>query len=244
MEELGNRKYHYLDVVYAQKYGACEALVLHNIIFWVSVNRSKAINFRKGKYWMYCSLKKFANEFNTYFTVSQIRTILESLRKHGVILVGNYNKSDYVNPNWYTIADESMLFDWGVPKDRLDIMNRKELKKFIYEAKLNLCLGNMDDKTIAQKIREELKEIGESKKYERELDIKFPEAESDWYCEGDDDDKSFGIDKQDELDELDFYQSKEFIKSNKLQIKTTKKMDVYDIRRAIRFKLNRHRITE
>ena len=96
------------NVGIAQLYGVNEAIFLNNIKFWILQNEVSNINFKDGYYWTYGTAKRYKRLF-PFWTERQIRYIAESLKKRGVLKIGNYNKLKYDRTFWYTITDKSLL---------------------------------------------------------------------------------------------------------------------------------------
>lgn len=93
----------------AIKYGVNESIFLNNLIFWISVNKANNSNFHDGKTWSYNSMDAFTRIF-PFWSIGQIKRIIDSLKEYGVIVSGNYNQSPYNRTMWYALADESILF--------------------------------------------------------------------------------------------------------------------------------------
>ena len=93
------------DVELAKKYGLEEAIFLENLIFWVIRNRANQINYFDGRTWTYNSVRAF-NVLFPFWTTKQMRRVLDSLLKQGVIVKGNYNKNPYDRTLWYALAEE------------------------------------------------------------------------------------------------------------------------------------------
>ena len=89
----------------AKKYGLEEAIFLENLIFWVIRNRANQTNYFDGRTWTYNSVRAF-NVLFPFWTSKQIRRVLDSLLKQGVIVKGNYNKNPYDRTLWYALAEE------------------------------------------------------------------------------------------------------------------------------------------
>ena len=100
-------KYMY-DVELAKQYGTDEAIFLENLIFWVIRNRENERNFFDGRTWTYNSVRALKSLF-PFWSDYQMRRVLESLIKQGVIVKGNYNKNPYDRTMWYALADEEKL---------------------------------------------------------------------------------------------------------------------------------------
>lgn len=97
-----------LDVELATQYGTDEAIFLENLVFWVIRNRENERNFFDGRTWTYNSVRALKSLF-PFWSDYQMRRVLESLIKQGVIVKGNYNKNPYDRTMWYALADEENL---------------------------------------------------------------------------------------------------------------------------------------
>lgn len=97
------------NTIYAQKYGLDESIFLSNIIFWISINKANNNNQHDGKTWTYNSMTAFSKIFN-FWSVGQIKRIIDSLKKQNIIISGNYNQSAYDRTLWYALVDEEILF--------------------------------------------------------------------------------------------------------------------------------------
>lgn len=96
------------DVELATQYGTDEAIFLENLVFWVIHNRENERNFFDGRTWTYNSVRALKSLF-PFWSDYQMRRVLESLIKQGVIVKGNYNKNPYDRTMWYALADEENL---------------------------------------------------------------------------------------------------------------------------------------
>ena len=96
------------DVDHAKHYGVEEAILLHNFLFWIRHNRANRQNEHDGRTWTYNTLEAFAELF-PFWSVRQIRRILDSLIEQGVIVKGNHNARAYDRTCWYALTDESLL---------------------------------------------------------------------------------------------------------------------------------------
>ena len=227
-----NKMEHKFSVEYAKKWSVDEAIVLRLIIYFVSLNRSKGINYRYGHYWMFCSIKKLTTDYQPYFSKGQYRTIIKNLIKNGVIIAADLNKNGWVNPNWYAVKDETMLLDiFPAPQDKLDLKDRKQLNIFIKGKRLEISTQNLSDNELREKIRTS-PNLSLSDK--NALKINYPNIENEWYYIGDDFDRLFES-IPDEFDKMDFDELRKFIKQNKLRIVLTAEMDIDNVRNEIRF---------
>ena len=97
--------HHYFNTEIAKEVGVNAAVILENIAHWVLKNKANDKNFYDGHYWTYNSNAAMSELF-PYMNARQVRTALDSLRKNGMVLTGNYNKSSYDRTLWYTVSDD------------------------------------------------------------------------------------------------------------------------------------------
>lgn len=97
--------HHYFNTEIAKEVGVNAAVILENIAHWVLRNKANDKNFYDGHYWTYNSNAAMAELF-PYMNARQVRTALDSLRKNGMVITGNYNKSSYDRTLWYTVSDD------------------------------------------------------------------------------------------------------------------------------------------
>jgi hypothetical protein len=105
------KEYHF-DIEDAKKYGVDEAIVLYNIRFWCEKNEANEKHYHEdengvGRYWTYNSKRAFTVIF-PFWNEQKLRRILDSLRKQGAIITGNFNKNSYDHTLWYAINDNSI----------------------------------------------------------------------------------------------------------------------------------------
>ena len=99
--------YHF-DIEHAKRWGVEEAIFLQNLIYWLRHNKANNKGQKDGRTWSYNTLEAFSQLF-PFWTVNQIRRIIASLTKQGVIIKGSYNQRAYDRTCWYALADESLL---------------------------------------------------------------------------------------------------------------------------------------
>lgn len=93
------------DIEVAKEYGVDAAILINNLQYWLLKNKANNKNFFDNHYWTYNSIPAFCKLF-PFWSIQNIKTILNNLKEKGVIIVGNYNKSKYDRTNWYAFADE------------------------------------------------------------------------------------------------------------------------------------------
>lgn len=106
-------EYHF-SVEIAQQYGVNEAIMLHNLAFWIRKNAVDERNIYDGDVWTFSSTEAFTELF-PFWSVGQIRRILTSLEDKNLIQKGNYNKSGMDRTAWYSITDEDIRTYYGIP---------------------------------------------------------------------------------------------------------------------------------
>jgi len=78
------------------------AIMLSNIEFWVEHNKANNKNKHDGRYWTYNSMEAFKELF-PFWSVGQIRRILDKLKSSGYLITGNFNKVGYDRTIWYSV---------------------------------------------------------------------------------------------------------------------------------------------
>lgn len=96
------------DIDDATKYGVDEAIMLSNLKFWLRKNKVNERHNHDGHTWTYNSKKGFAELF-PFWSPRQIERIINSLKKQGLIITGNYNKMKFDHTLWYAFVDEKLL---------------------------------------------------------------------------------------------------------------------------------------
>lgn len=97
---------HSFDIEIAQDYGIETAIILKHLYFWIEKNKANDDNYFEGKYWTYNSVKAFSDLF-PYMTEKKIRSTLIKMEEHGLIITGNFNKSQYDRTKWYALTDKA-----------------------------------------------------------------------------------------------------------------------------------------
>jgi len=100
--------HHSYDVKLAIALGGPDlAAFMHHISYWIEYNKRKDKNFHDGRYWMYDTFEELHNHF-PYWSVKQLRLIVDKLVKSGVLIKGNYNQNKYDHTIWYSIDYEKV----------------------------------------------------------------------------------------------------------------------------------------
>ena len=93
------------SVEIATKYGVEVAIIYKHILFWIMKNKAHNKNFRDGSYWTYFSINSLQSIF-PFFSIKQLRTILDKMKEKEIIKVGNYNSQKYDRTLWYAFVEE------------------------------------------------------------------------------------------------------------------------------------------
>lgn len=107
------------DIDVAKEYGVNEAIMIANLQFWIMKNKANQVNYMDGHYWTYNSISAFCELF-PFWSVQNIKTILNHLKEKGIIVVGNYNKSKYDKTNWYAFKDEEYWLKGGKKEKNIE----------------------------------------------------------------------------------------------------------------------------
>lgn len=114
------------DKEHAIKYGVDEAIMLHNMIFWIDKNRANSKHFYEDRYWTYNSVEAFKQLFE-FWTAKQLRRIIESLVNQKVIIRGNFNKSNMDRTGWYALVNQDALLGiYHSPNQANEIVGKGE----------------------------------------------------------------------------------------------------------------------
>lgn len=89
----------------AKKYGVDEAVFIHNLYWWIAKNEANGRHFHDGHSWTYNSMEAFAKLF-PFWTVKQIRRIIQKLEDSGALLIGNYNEKPFDRTRWYALTED------------------------------------------------------------------------------------------------------------------------------------------
>lgn len=101
-------EYHF-SAELAQKYGLDEAIMLHNLAYWVQKNTIDGRNIHDGRAWTYNSQESF-REWFPFWTRRQIQRVLKSLEDQQAIIKGNYNVKPMDRTLWYTVSDGILAY--------------------------------------------------------------------------------------------------------------------------------------
>ncbi len=99
---------HSFNVNLAESYGIECAIMIHHFQFWITYNRNMKKNFRDGRTWTYNTLEEIAGYF-PYWNKDKVFRIIRRLEEFGVIIKGNFNKTQFEKTMWYAFQNEEMF---------------------------------------------------------------------------------------------------------------------------------------
>ena len=98
---------HSFNIEVASIYGIEEAILVHNLYFWIKKNVANGKHYYDGRCWTYNSAKAFA-EYFPYLSDTKIYRVLSRLEENGFIIKGNYNKDKSDRTKWYSFTDKGL----------------------------------------------------------------------------------------------------------------------------------------
>lgn len=107
---------HSFDIEIAQEYGMECAIVIKHLYYWIEKNRVCDKHFYDGRYWTYGSIKSFCELF-PYIGEKKMRNVFQKLEENGLLITGNYNKSQYDRTKWYTLTGKGFAI---IRKEKFD----------------------------------------------------------------------------------------------------------------------------
>lgn len=95
---------HHFNIVLAQEYGIEEAILIHNLYYWIHKNACNNKHCHEERYWTYNTTKAFALLF-PYMNETKIFRSLKKLEEYGLIIKGNFNEMKTDRTCWYAFSD-------------------------------------------------------------------------------------------------------------------------------------------
>ena len=115
---------HHFDIDVAKEYGVIEAVLINHFQFWIAKNKANGTNFHDGRHWTFNSQKAMLELF-PYISRQSFRTAMQHLTDRGVIIIGNYNETQYDRTSWYAFVDEDRWLGRNQPMHWLESTNGK-----------------------------------------------------------------------------------------------------------------------
>ncbi len=102
---LDNRS-HAFNVGIAIDYNPTMALWLSHLAFWAEKNLANESHIHDGHVWCYDKLDAIC-EYFPYFTRRQVETMINNSVDSGLVIKGNYNKTQYDRTCWYALTPKA-----------------------------------------------------------------------------------------------------------------------------------------
>lgn len=118
---------HHFNIEIAKELGIEEAILLHNIFFWVAKNAANEKHFHDGLYWFYNSKKAFVDIF-PYMNESKIGRTIKNLEESGLIIKGNFSSDKWNKTNWYSLTTYGIQYmrEKGYKYDQLSRLTQND----------------------------------------------------------------------------------------------------------------------
>ncbi len=100
---------HHFNTDIAAKYGIEEAILIHNIFFWIQKNAANDRAFHEDRYWTYLSKDAMGKLF-VYIAYSKIKRVISNLHKRGIIMTKDFNDDKFNRTNWYSFTDKALEY--------------------------------------------------------------------------------------------------------------------------------------
>lgn len=100
-----------------------QAIFIHHISYWLDYNKRMKKNFHEGKYWTYQTLDDLHGHF-PYWSLKQLRLIIDKLVKLGILIKGNFNVNKYDHTIWYALDFEKV--NSICPKGQIEATERAD----------------------------------------------------------------------------------------------------------------------
>lgn len=98
---------HQFNVGFAELYGIEEAIIIHNLYFWIMKNIANNVHEHNGRHWTYNSNVAFVELF-PYMNKTKICRVMSHLEKEEIILKDNFNKDGRDRTLWYAFSDKGL----------------------------------------------------------------------------------------------------------------------------------------
>ena len=148
---------------HAVQYGLDEAVMLHNILYWLHLNKANGKNIYDDKVWTFNSASAFAELF-PFWNQRKISRILLSLEYQGAVESGCYNKAGYDKTKWYSsplldsYTNSVQSNDQICPIDIPDLSNRyTNYVQPIQDSKLQIENSNTKERSLPFKSENQLR---------------------------------------------------------------------------------------
>jgi hypothetical protein len=139
----------------AEIYGVAEAVFIHNLYWWIAKNEANGRHYYDGRNWTYNSMEAFTKLF-PFWTIKQVRRIINKLYADGAIHIGNYNQRGFDRTQWYAL-DETVtaLYQTGesiCPNGQMEVPKQAngsaQMGRPIPDSKPDINTDSKPDKSV------------------------------------------------------------------------------------------------
>lgn len=190
---------HTFSVDHAELYGIECAIMIHHFQFWIEQNKRLGKNFFEDKTWVYQTQKEIAAVYS-YWGEDKVQRIIKKLIDDGVLIKGNFNKTQFDKTQWYAFSDE---IRFSIPQNcGMDSAEQRNGFRRTTESYNDIDTKEdtkEDNSLVATNVAmsadaDEILSFFVQKLEERKPDIKLPENPKKWLQEID---RMIRIDKRD-----------------------------------------------
>lgn len=144
---------HQFNVNFAKKYGIEEAILIHNMYFWINKNAVNDKHLYHGHYWTYNTQKALSDLF-PYIHETKIQRSLKRLYECGFIIKDNFNKNKLDRTCWYAFSDEaiSILQNEGYDVSKMKNANSQNEVTIPYSKHTDSNTDNKEDTNVSKKV--------------------------------------------------------------------------------------------
>ena len=141
---------HSFDTGYAIAYGCEEAIMIKHFQYFITANANRGINYFEGRTWTFDRLEDFCKHF-PYWTIKQVRRILNSLIRQGVIIRDEFNAHWSNRTQWYAFKNQDLFIKTSQPPSEKSSLENTDLPKWADEKNPN---GKLSDAQMGNCINE------------------------------------------------------------------------------------------
>ena len=85
-----------------------EAIVLHQIHYWLELNEGKSSHLRKDRVWCRNTYQQWRDENFPFWSETTVKRTFEKLMERGLVIKGRFNRMGYDRTGWYTIDYDAL----------------------------------------------------------------------------------------------------------------------------------------
>ena len=162
-EDADAHRKHFFLIDDAERYGRDEAILLTDIRHWLRHNRKQKTEntVHDGQQFFYSTIEGFQKR-HPYYSPHQVRRILDSLVKQGILIKDHHHRNGYLRDNWYTLDEPEFRMEALSDKicrfGQMDLLesanvhieNNKEEVVTVNQLELDVCFTlDVDDEEAA-----------------------------------------------------------------------------------------------